>query len=579
MTKIHFSFSKNETTQGIVPNHWDVMAVLLILVLLFGLGYGASDMLGRFQIDHIAQISLSPHWLPYYALRSVIRMFMALFCSLVFTIIVGAWAAKSRRAERLIIPMIDVLQSVPVLGFLSITVVGFIALFPGRILGPECAAIFAIFTAQVWNMTLSFYQSVQTVPAEWGEAARMLRLSPWQRFWHLDVPFSMPALVWNMMMSMSGSWVFLVASEAISVAHQDIMLPGVGSYIALAIQQADKAGIVYAIITMFIVVGLYDLLFFRPLMAWAQKFKPEDTPSEDYAESAVLTLFQRTAWLKKVMTLWVPLFEVFVNGVWINRLWSRRGVVETKRAVWRGYVADVIVWVALVAAAVWLCWYILSAVSWPQVRLVVWLGFLTMLRVAVVLVLITLVWVPLGIWIGQSNRLTSIVQPIAQFFAAFPANLLFPVVAWGLVYFHLNINIWSVLLMALGTQWYVLFNVLAGVGSLPRHLNQAVTTVNVTGWLRWRRFILPGIFPYYITGLMTAAGGAWNISIIAEVISWGHQHFQARGLGAYVALVSEQGDFTHLSLGIVVMSLYVVVVNRLVWLPLYRVAQERFRIE
>jgi NitT/TauT family transport system permease protein len=218
-------------------------------------------------------------------------------------------------------------------------------------------------------------------------------------------------------------------------------------------------------------------------------------------------------------------------------------------------------------------------VSWSEVRLVVWLGFLTMLRVAVVLVVITVVWVPLGIWIGQSSRLTHIVQPIAQFFAAFPANLLFPIVAWGLVYFHLNINLWSVLLMALGTQWYVLFNVLAGVGSLPRHLNQAVTTVNVTGWLRWKRLMLPGIFPFYITGLMTAAGGAWNISIIAEVISWGHQHFQARGLGAYVAQVSNQGDFTHLSLGIVVMSLYVVVVNRLFWLPLYRMAQERFRIQ
>ena len=287
------TYAKNEVTTWPIPNYWDALGLLLVLAILVAMAWGAKAMAGQYHLGQVIPIRLDPKVLPYYALRSVIRMFIALACSLAFTLTMGAWAAKNRHAERLIIPMIDVLQSVPVLGFLTITVVGFIVLFRGSMLGPECAAIFAIFTAQVWNMVLSFYQSLRMVPEELQEAATMFHLSAWQRFWRVEVPFAMPGLLWNTMLSMSASWVFLVASEAITVANQHITLPGIGSYIALAIAEKNMLAIVYVIITMFIVIALYDQLFFRPLVAWSEKFKAEEAGSEVVPESWVLNLFQR----------------------------------------------------------------------------------------------------------------------------------------------------------------------------------------------------------------------------------------------------------------------------------------------
>ena len=573
------TFTKHEVTTWPVPNYWDVIALLLVVAVLFLLGWGAKSMLGQYHPGQTIQISLNPIYLPYYALRSVMRMLIALLCSLIFTFVFGAWAAKSEQAERIIIPMIDVLQSVPVLGFLTVAVVAFVVLFRGSLLGPECACIFTIFTAQVWNMTLSFYQSLRTLPKELREAAAMFHLSGWQKFWRIEVPYAMPGLLWNMMLSMSGSWVFLVASEAISVANKTINLPGIGSYISMAILHQDKIALVYVIIAMFIVIALYDQLLFRPLVAWAEKFKAEESSSEEQPESWLLNLFQRTRFFRFIGHILSILGDGVVNFR-LFRVRKQRKYVEPNWVLrrvtlwlWNGAL------VAIVAAVTWyVLRYIYHSVPYFETLHVFYLGFVTAIRVTALIIVSSIIWVPIGVWIGLNPRASQVVQPVAQFLAAFPANLLFPVVAILILRYHLNVNIWTSPLMILGTQWYILFNVIAGAASLPKNLHHAVGTLNVRGWLWWKRFVLPGIFPFYITGAITAAGGAWNISIIAEFVTWGRHHLIATGLGAYITEMSNAGNFQKLTLGIVVMSIYVLVINRILWRPLYNLAEERFQI-
>lgn len=579
MFSLKNTYAKNEVTMWPIPNYWDAIALVLVIAVIVLLGWGAKAMIGKFQLGESIPISLNPDMLPYYALRTVLRMFIALACSLLFTFIFGTWAAKSRQAERIIIPMIDILQSVPVLGFLTITVMGFIVLFPGSMLGPECAAIFAIFTAQVWNMTLSFYQSIRGAPEDLKEAASMLQLSAWQSFWRVDVPFAMPGLLWNMMMSMSGSWVFLVASEAISVANQHITLPGMGSYLAKAIDTANSNAIGYIIVAMFIIIALYDQLFFRPLVAWAEKFKAETNVGDEIPESWLLNLFHRTQFFRFIGYCFSILSDAIVNF----KLFRVR---KTRKRIALSYALErtvIILWNMILVAAIIIAvaivyHYIFKTVSLREGAHVLYLGFITAIRVIVVIIISSLIWVPVGIWVGLHPKASRIVQPIAQFFAAFPVNLLFPLVVILILRYELNVNVWTSPLMILGTQWYILFNIIAGTIALPENLHHAMVTLNVKGWLWWKRFALPGIFPYYITGAITAAGGAWNISIIAEAVSWGHTHLYATGIGAYITKVSVVGDFPRLALGIAVMSLYVFTLNRLIWRPLYNIAVEHFQI-
>ncbi|MDF1796902.1 MAG: ABC transporter permease subunit [Coxiellaceae bacterium] len=573
------TYTKLEVGSWRVPNYWDVMAFVLVMALIFLMGWGVRSMSGHFVLGQSIPISLSPWKLPYYAFRSVLRMLIALCCSLLFTFIFGTWAAKSRQAERIIIPLIDVLQSVPVLGFLSITVVGFIVLFHGSMLGPECAAIFAILVAQVWNMTLSFYQSLRTVPHDLLEASAMFQLSGWQRYWRVEVPFAMPGLLWNTMMSMSGSWVFLVAAEAFPVENQHVTLPGIGSYIAMAIHHADKAAIAYVIIAMAIVIAIYDQLLFRPLIAWAEKFKAGDTSSEIEPESWLLNLFQRTRALRVVGEWFARLGDVFVNMPILRRQRYRREwqpsnkLRRTTVIVWNSLLV-----VVVLVCAVYLVRYVYKVVPVQETLHVFGLGFITAVRVTVLIIISSLVWVPIGVWIGMRPHLTQKVQPVLQFLAAFPVNLLFPIAVMIILRYQLNVNVWTSPLMILGTQWYILFNVIAGTAAIPKNMHNAVGTLYVRGWLWWKRFALPAIFPFYVTGVITAAGGAWNISIISEAVSWGHVHLYATGLGSYITKVYDAGDFQRLALGIAVMSTYVLVINRVLWRPLYNLADRRFRI-
>ena len=557
---------------------WDALAVLLTLGLLVFVAEASRHLLQPLSELQQTPVSLDPANLPEYAARTTLRMLVALALSLIFTFSYATFAAKSRRAEVLLVPLLDILQSVPILGFISVTVVFFMSLAPGRVLGAEFAAIFAIFTSQAWNMAFSFYQSLRTVPVELVEASRTFRLSAWMHFWRVEVPFAAPQLIWNMMVSMSGSWFFVVASEAISVGNTTVTLPGVGSYIALAIEQKNLAAVGWAIGAMLVVILLYDQLLFRPLVAWADRFRFEQQAGAEPPHSLVLDVLRRS---RIVATVAAPL----------SRLWQRSyrwplfahvagsaiapsaTVTRFSDRVWMGFVA------VAAAVALWLVVrFALTNISFSEAARAGLFGLATLTRVAVLIALATIIWVPIGVMVGTRPRLAQWIQPIAQFLAAFPANVLFPVVVVAIVTFGLSPNIWLSPLMILGTQWYILFNVVAGASAIPSELRDIGTNLQVRGWLWWRKIALPAIFPYYLTGAITASGGSWNASIVAEVASWGDTHLQASGLGAYIAQATAAGDMHRIVLGIAVMSLYVVIVNRLFWRPLYWYAEQKFRL-
>jgi NitT/TauT family transport system permease protein len=565
------------------PNYWDGIALPIVIGAIILAAWASQQMTVPYKIGQTLPISLDPRELPMYGARTVLRMIAALVASLVFSLGYAAIAAKSKRAEKLLIPILDILQSVPILGFLSITVTGFIALFPGSLLGYECAAIFAIFTSQAWNMTFSLYQSFLGVPMDLREAARMYHLTPWQSFWRLEVPYAMPQLTWNMMMSVSGGWFFVVASEAISVAGNDVKLPGIGSYIAVAIEQRNLAAVLYAIIAMLVLILIYDQLLFRPLLAWSQKFKVEAIGGEEVDPPWFLSMLQHARLF--------ALAEGAVDYLRMAMSRARRALPRLPRlpaapraasrssSPWFDYLWNA----ALLAVALYALWQIVTfvraEVTWHEFLHVVFLGFVTLIRVVVLIALAAVVWVPIGVWIGLRPTLAHRVQPIVQFLAAFPANLFFPVAVFLIVRFNLSVEIWVSPLMILGTQWYILFNVIGGTLALPTDYQYVAGNFGVTRWLWWRRLILPAIFPAFVTGAVTASGGSWNASIVAEVVKWGNTTLVATGIGAYIAQQTETGDFPRLALGIAVLCLYVLVLNRLLWRRLYLLAEERLRLD
>jgi NitT/TauT family transport system permease protein len=506
-------------------------------------------------------------------------MLAALVASLIFTFTYATLAAKSRRAEMVLIPLLDVLQSVPILGYLSFTVIFFVSLFPGNVLGPELAAIFAIFTSQAWNMAFSFYQSLRTIPSDLDEASRSFRASVWQRFWRLDVPFAMPGLIWNMMMSMSGGWFFVVAAEAISVGNLQIALPGVGSYVAKAIEQRDLKAVGWAIAAMTVAIILYDQLLFRPLVAWADKFRFEQTAALVTPRSWVLELFRRSKLLAEFnKPIGMELHRVARARLALPQRirqptrWSPpRRVVDV---VWYGLLFSVIGYVGWVIVR-----YARSALTWDDLRTAASNGALTLLRVVILVALASLIWVPIGVGVGLRPQLREKIQPVAQFLAAFPANLFFPVAVFLILRFDLAPKIWLCPLMILGTQWYILFNVIAGASAFPSDFREAAASFRVRPWRWWREVMLPGIFPYYVTGAITASGGAWNASIVSEAVSWGPTKLSAGGLGAYIAQMTEAGDYPRIALGVAVMSVLVIVMNRGLWRPLYAFAERRTRLD
>jgi NitT/TauT family transport system permease protein len=565
----------------LVPDRWDVVAIALVFGALVYLGEAAHGLTQPLAGLESTPISLDPWKLIGYSARSALRMLIAMFASLVFTFTYATLAAKSRRAETVLVPLLDILQSVPILGFISVTVVFFLSLTPGRIAGAEIAAIFAIFTSQAWNMAFSFYQSLRSVPDELDEVARGFRLGAWMRFWRLEVPFAMPPLIWNMMMSMSGGWFFVVASEAISVGNTTLVLPGIGSYIALAIEQRNLIAIGWAIGAMFVVILVYDQLLFRPLIASADWFTLEQEAGLTPSRSWVLTMLRRSRVLRLLRRGFAAaLHRASRWGQNLQKLQrrQRRPAAQRPAPAW----VDPVWYAGIVLLTLFSIWkigvFVHSGVAGAEIGHVVLLGMATLARVIILIAIASVVWVPIGVYIGLRPDVTRIVQPIAQFLAAFPANLFFPVVVSVIVAWHLSPNIWLSPLMILGTQWYILFNVIVGASSLAPDLRNVAENLHIRGWLWWSRIALPAIFPYYLTGAITASGGSWNAAIVAELATWGKERLVATGLGAYIAEATTAGDTRRTVLGIVVMSLFVVLLNRLFWRPLYAQAERRFRM-
>lgn len=561
-----------------LPNLWDMMALAVVFAAIVAVVKVTPATFAPIDAPNATVVTLDPANLPEYALRTTLRMFAALAASLVFTFTFAPLAAKSRRAGLVMVPILDILQSVPILGFLTFTTAFFMSLFPGRVAGLELAAIFAVFTSQAWNMAFSFYQSLTTLPSDLVEATRAFRLSPWQRFWRLEVPFAMPGLVWNMMLSMSGGWFFVVASEAITLGDQSWKLPGIGSYVAQALDGRDVTAIWYAIGTMFLVILAYDQLLFRPLVAWSAKFRVELTQGVVAEDPWLLKLLRRT---RALQIAGAAISSVLGNigRMRLSFVTSRAQVQAAKPS----RLGDGVFLAVVAVVAAWAVWMIVSYIAAHDTGLadlgeVVGLGLITMLRVIVLIALASLVWVPVGVWIGLRPGLARSIQVIAQFVAAFPANLFFPVFVVLIVRYQGLPDIWLTPLMILGTQWYILFNVIAGASAFPGDLKEAAVNFRVGGFLWWRRVMLPGIFPYYVTGAITASGGSWNAAIVAEVASWGDTKLVAHGLGAYIARATDEGNFAHVVLGVAMMSLFVLAFNRAVWRPLYAFATRRLTL-
>jgi len=523
------------------------------------------------------EISRSPLALPGYAALSLLRITIAYALSLAFTLVYGYIAAYNAKAEHFMIPLLDVLQSIPVLSFLPGVMLAMVALFPSHQLGVELGAILLIFTGQVWNMAFSFYASLKSIPHEMREAAQIYRFSWWQRLTEMELPFAAIGLVWNSMMSVAGGWFFLMACEMFVLGSRDFRLPGLGSYLQTAASAGDTRSILWGVATMITVIVLLDQIVWRPVIAWAEKFKVEQVESTNVAHSWVLDLFRHSHILSQVRKqAFIPIRESLMAH------FARSSEREPgSQAPWRIWVLRIIGLAALglIAYAVVRVVILLTGLTRPEVNeLGVGLGA-TFLRVQFSLVLGAAWTIPVGVWIGFNPKLARIAQPLAQIAASVPATALFPVVLLILIRLGGGLGIGSIVLLLLGTQWYILFNVIAGAMAIPTDLKEVCSVNRILGFERWRKLILPGIFPYLVTGLVTASGGAWNASIIAEYFHFKGQIFSTTGLGATISQASDSGNFDLLIASTIMMAATVVTVNRLLWRRLYYLAETRFRLE
>jgi len=554
----------------------DLLMFGAAIVLFYAVIMVGKAWLGPFTPE--VAISRSLWALPAYAGYSLLRIGLAYVFSLVFTLGYGYVAAYNPRAERFMIPLLDVLQSIPVLSFLPPVMIAMVALFPGRQLGVEAGAILLIFTGQVWNMTFSFYASLKSIPKEMREAAKIYGFSSWQRFIQMELPFAAIGLVWNSMMSVAGGWFFLMACEMFVLGNRDFRLPGLGSYLQTAASAGDTSSIFWGIATMIAVIVLLDQFVWRPVIAWAEKFKVEQVESTDAPRSWVLDLFQHSRGLSHLRSKTVePLSERLMM------YFSRKSSSEEPKPAsgWK-------LWLTRLFAVA-----VLAAIAYGMVRVVMLLSGLqkaelqeaglglvaTFFRVNLALLLGALWTIPAGVAIGFSPRLARIAQPLAQIAASVPATALFPVVLLLLIRVGGGLGIGSIALLLLGTQWYILFNVIAGAIAIPTDLKECCSVFRLKGIERWKKLILPGIFPYLITGMVTASGGAWNASVVAEYFHFKGQTYTTIGLGATISQATDSGNFDLLLAATIMISATVVTINRLVWRRLYALAETRYRLE
>jgi NitT/TauT family transport system permease protein len=525
-------------------------------------------------------ISTSPGALPWYAALSIGRMTMAYFLSLAFSLAYGYAAARNRPAQRVLLPLLDVLQSVPILSFLPVVLLGLSAVLPVKV-ASEMAAIVLIFTSQAWNMTFSFYQSMSTTPGDLQEAASVFRFDPWLRLKTLELPFAAMGLIWNSMMSWAGGWFFLMAAEIYNVGARDFRLPGLGSYLQTAAAAGDTRALLLGIGTLVAIIVLLDQFVWRPLLSWADKFKVEMTEGDDPPTSWVLDVLSRS-WLVRTLTerYWDPFAERF--DARFRRRAAGRPVVPESGDVPRLSRAALAVLVVLALGAGYGGWKAvemlrsLPAEDWAALAI----GLLATFARVVVALLIALAWtVPLGVLIGTRRRVAAVLQPLVQIVASIPATAIFPMIVVALLQVRGGVNLAAILLMLMGTQWYLLFNVIAGASAIPVDLRYTTDLLRVSTWDRWRILILPALFPYIITGAVTASGGAWNASIVAEHVTYGGRVFTTPGVGAVIAAATDRGNYPLLLAGTLALVLSVVLINRLFWRRLYGLAEVRYRLD
>jgi NitT/TauT family transport system permease protein len=555
----------------------DVLLPLAIISFIFVIVQTASKFTGTYDSEYV--INLSLNFLPTYALQTLVRMLAAYGLSLAFSVSYAYVAYRSTTWSKVLIPLLDILQSIPVLSFLPAVVLALVGLFPGQRLGIELASILLIFTGMTWNMTFSFYQSLSSIPKELIEASQVYRLSPWQRFWTLELPSGVVGLVWNSVMSVAGGWFFLMQTESFTLSNRNFTLPGLGSFLKAAADKGDNWAILWGIIILIGIITLIDYFIWRPMIAWAEKFKHETVEATQVPESRVLDFLRRSPTMRIISDrLFVPISERFNQAFSTRPQSSLRSQHKTSK--WMNLLNWLLIglvgFIAIggtIEAALLLGKMPLS--SWQQVATG---ALFTSIRVLIVLILSLLITVPIGVTIGRNPKLAQFLQPIVQIAASVPATALFPILLLGLANIGGGLDIGAVILMTLGSMWYILFNVIAGAQAIPSELFEAARVYKLSPLERWRTLILPGIFPYLVTGIITAVGGAWNASIAGEYIKFQGRVLTATGLGSTITQASDVGDFPLLLASTIVMSLLVVTTNRLVWRPLYRLAQVKYQL-
>ncbi len=556
-----------------------VIVIAAIAIELFHVGYSGMHAHWDTHSQSLNSLSLAWYHLPYDALRTSLRLVYGLVWSFLFTFIFGVFAAKNKHAARVILPFINFMESVPLVGFLTFSIIFFMRLYPHNLMGLEATAIFGVFTSQVWNMTLTLYQTMQTIPNDLQEAARAYQLNGWQKFWKIELPYSIPGLLWNTMVSQSAAWFAIVATEAIAVGSSTLFLPGVGSYIQVAINQQDWFAVLYALITMVVTIILFDQLLFRPLVRWADKFKFERVHSLLHNSSWFYTVIMRATLLSvvfKKIALACKHFHYYLHRVY-QRSFLPRMFYLLKKRYQTVNILFLVLWYSILATALGygalkLFAYLPHFVVSHMLKLMM----LTTARVALAMILSLVIFVPVGIWIGSSQKLTRTLQPIIQILAALPPNILFPMMTVFLVAFHQSLGWWTIPLIMIGTQWYILFNVIAGVSTLPQEIQDLNQNFGIKGFFSWRKVIIPGIFPYIVTGIISAAGGAWNADITAEVIQWGKTTLSTPGLGGFIANMTNANINNEALLGCILMCLLVALCIVFLWRPLYRLAETKF---
>lgn len=552
----------------------DVWVLLFIVGILSLIVYVASGW--RYEMQPAVHISLDPLNIPLYAANSVIRIFFAYALSLIFSIWYGYTANRSPLNEKVMIPLLDVLQSIPVLSFLPGVVLAMIALFPQKRVGLELASILLIFTGQVWNMAFSYYHSINTIPRELIEVTKVFRHNRFTKFFRLDLPFSAIGLIWNSMMSVAGGWFFLMACEMFVLKDRDFRLPGLGAYIQTAANQGDMLHILYGIGTMILLIVIIDIFLWRPLVAWSQKFRIETVQAEEERESFVLNAIRKSPFIGSIRA---------VLAYCVSRLEALFERIESRKMRPFQVIRKIALLIAAGLASAALCWAIVQAARMfvtlaptDYLSVLAAAGF-SILRTSAALIIASLWTIPLGVFIGMNPNVARVLQPVVQIVASVPATAIFPVILLFLIKLGGGLGLGSIFLMLLGTQWYILFNVIAGASSIPHDLRETARLYRITGIQKWKTLILPGIFPYLVTGLITATGGAWNATIVSEYVTFGGETMKTRGLGSLISESTVTGNFSLLLLSTVVMAVIVVSINRLLWKRLFALAQEKYRLD